>query len=184
MPANQRGFGGTLRWVDIVDRLATDVDANETNRGRSWFGWNYWATSKFVEDSDKDSRSSLASMHFQLLRYAHYLLTWEDEHSKDMLERLLTDWIAELEDRNTRGFYAFATRELSVRDPKYRLEDHVWMWELLLSAEDLGLGQMITTKRKSRKEEKSSLTKDYSSVEFRRQVLQRSPQKIQLLGSG
>lgn len=157
-----------LEWVKAVERLPTKGGC---------FWWNYWATGKLImaveSDSRPDSPDSPASMHFQILKYASYALKWDEQDVKDTFEKEVKVWIEELDARNTRGFSAFAAYLLGVGDLKYRLEDHVWIWRLLRSVEKLGLGQLITTKRKSIKDEKSSLSEDYSAVEFRRKVLRR-----------
>ena len=177
-----------LRWIDRTERVATELVPSS----KVYFGWNYWATGKTIEAPDTDIGRSLSSMHFQLLKFAQFALklkestfkTIKEIDVKKILEENVKIWIKELDHRNSQGFYAFATRVPSFGDPKYRLEDHVWIWRLLQYVETLGLGYITTAKRKEEaqagKRPRSEglnkdflLSEDYSSANFKTKVLQR-----------
>ncbi|KAH8749812.1 hypothetical protein BGZ57DRAFT_959328 [Hyaloscypha finlandica] len=159
-----------VKWVEDAELVVGPFQFSE----RRSFGANYWATGKLIKLENEDIWQPLAPVYFQLLKLAEFAMKWDGDSIRNSLEKHVTLWIEELDSRNERGFFAFATRfDWGRGDSKYRLEDHVWIWRLLTCVDKLGLANIITKKGRHSKRSGKDLLQNYSPEGFRRQVLRR-----------
>ncbi|KAM3067067.1 hypothetical protein ACMFMG_011740 [Clarireedia jacksonii] len=163
-----------LNW--IISRATFDAGC---------FAANYWATGKFIKDESSReevlSKVSLTDTPFQLLKIAEFASKFPEKLSNSLLENFKTflgPWLKKLDEENARGYFAFPRPDNGAQSVhrQYRLDDHVWIWRVLWSAEDLGLTKVLTKKKKSKptdKKQRTDMSQSYSAAEFQRQVLSR-----------
>lgn len=118
--------------------------------GDSGFGNNHWVSGKLIPDEAETRwlrNNPLTNTPFQLIKLAVFCKTFDKtrhECPKSLVKHMVEPWVKAMDMSNWRGFYAFSRPTgLSAELQEFRLEDHVWIWRALKSAEDLGLGSQL-----------------------------------------
>ena len=171
-------------WLEKAERFQTG------------FGANYWVTGNAIETSegwltDALGKSSLTDTPFQLIKLADFGEVFKLEKDATFSKKLRTlvkDWVKEIDNINTRGFYAFPhPKKDHTTLQEFRLDDHVWIWRTLQSVKHFGLGndpEDVPRPLKGRQRETAdtvskritqelNLDRDYSPAVFRKHVLRR-----------
>lgn len=145
---------GHLRWL---------LESAQTG---SVFSANYWATGHEIPYSHSLkalSASSLTDTPFQIIKVADYVKTFKGYpiSSKVQFQEQFTaiakTWKAGLTEQNRRRYFAFPRPGTQ----KYRLSDHLWIWQALQSTMQLGIGDELETKEtnKAKQREKKLNTR-------------------------
>jgi hypothetical protein len=135
-----------VKWVNKATLVQVKRQIEKEEATYHCFGGSYWATGELIEGENEQETQPLALMHFQLLKLVDAATKWKGDDVRGWLENHVKLWIEELDYRNKQGFFAFPTCAARIgKDSKYRLEDHVWIWRLLKSVEELRLANTIQT---------------------------------------
>ncbi|KAL1617225.1 hypothetical protein SLS56_011088 [Neofusicoccum ribis] len=162
------------RIEDICERHLKWV-VERTDLPEEMFSPHYWATGKTISDWQKNSwlpPRSLADTPLQLMKIYNlmYLKPMPDSWS-DTLTSRIKKWIQTLDEDDKQGNYAFP-RPSSVGSREYHLVDHVLIWQGLISAVGLGLGDAL--QQNISEPIKKFISKDYDNpFEACRKILKR-----------